>query len=117
MLGTFGDLEITVTIISRAATRDKYGDETVTTTQTVVPRVLFAARGSQERASMTQPTVYQAAALYFLAGLPDGVTLDSDDTITVAGVSPLVDGTYEVQGIPGYWGGPVEVAVTRTGGV
>lgn len=117
MVGVIDRHEITVTVSSTTTTEDNLGDTTTETTTTTVDRVLFAPRSSQERTDSTQPAVYTAASLYFRGGLPAGVLLDSDDTITVADVHPLIDGTYQVEGIPAYWGGPVEVAVTRTRGV
>lgn len=107
---------ISVTVVSTVTTGDVLGDSTATTTRTDA-RALYAPRASQEGTDSHSPKVYVAASLYFVDGLPDGVTLDSDDTVVITDVHPLVDGTYQVEGIPGYWGGPVEVAVTRTGGV
>jgi hypothetical protein len=50
------------------------------------------------------------------------VALDADDAIEITGVHPLVDGVYEVEGRPGYWGRlgdveGVEVAVNRVSAV
>lgn len=109
--------EFSVTVRTTTTTGDQYGDSTTTVVERTVDRVLYAPRSSQERTDNRTPTVYVAGAFYFLAGLPAEVTLDSDDAIVVAGVHPLVDGTYQVEGIPGYWNGQVEVAVNRTGGV
>lgn len=103
---------ISVTVVSSTTTGDRYGDTTTTTTETPIDGVLFAPRSSQERTDNRSPAVITAAALYFDA-LP--VTLDSDDVIRIEDVDPLVNGTYQVEGIPGYWAGPVEVAIKRTG--
>lgn len=110
--------EITVTIVSTTTTDENdLGDTSTDTNEVTVDGVMFAPRSSQERTNSREPAVYTAASLYFGNGLPDGVALDSDDEIRIADVSSLIDGTYQVEGIPGYWGGPVEVAVTRTGSV
>lgn len=110
-----GGWSISVTVISSSTTEDKYGDATTTATEEPLSGVLFAPRSSQERTDNTSPAVITAASLYIPGGLPDGVTLDSDDTIRISDVHPLIDGTYQVEGIPGYWAGPVEVAIKRTG--
>lgn len=106
--------EITVTVVSSTATGDQYGDSTSTQTRVDVPHALFAPRSSQERTSNAVPAVYTAGAVYLTAGLPTGATLDADDLIEIADVNPMIDGTYKVEGIPGFWDGKVEVAVTRT---
>lgn len=107
---------ITVTVVSSTSTPDPYGDATTTTGETTLNGVLFAPRSSQERVDSRSPAVITAAALY-IDSLPSGVTLDSNDSIRIFDVHPLIDGTYQVEGIPGFWGGPVEVAIKRTGGV
>jgi hypothetical protein len=110
----FGN-EISVVVVSSTASGDNdYGDTTVTEVRTTVERVLYAPRSSTERTDPHSPAVLTAASLYFLAG----VTLDADDAIEITGVHPLVDGVYEVEGRPGYWGRlgdveGVEVAVNR----
>lgn len=108
---------ITVTVTSKTTTTNVLGDGTTTTSSTTIAGVMYAPRGSQEATNNDSPRVYTAASLYFADGLPSGVLLDSNDTITIATTDPLIDGTYQVDGIPGYWGGPVEVAISRTGGV
>lgn len=110
--------EISVVVVSSESTDDDYGNSTTTETRTLVRRVLYAPRSSNERVDPRSPAVLTAASLYFL----DGVTLDADDSIEITEVHPLVDGVYEVDGRPGYWGRigdveGVEVAVNRVSDV
>lgn len=108
---------VTVTVKSNTTTTDALGDGTTSTATSSIPGVLYAPRSSQESVGTRSPKVYVAASLYFVAGVPSDVSLNADDTIVITAAHPMIDGTYQVDGVPGYWGGPVEVAITRTGEV
>jgi hypothetical protein len=102
--------DITITVVSVTTTRDDYGDETNTQTTATVAGCLFAPRSSTERSNTRSPAVISGGTIYKPG---PGLVVNADDKITISGVSPMIDGTWSVEGEPGYWGVGTEVAVTR----
>lgn len=102
---------ISVTVVSTVTTTTDDGDSSHVTIEVEYDGCLFAPRSSSERNSSRSPAVITGATLYREGGLP----VDADDEIRISGVSPQVDGTWQVEGAPGDWGVGVEVAITRTG--
>lgn len=110
----------TVTQRTVTTTVDEYGDATVVTADTVWAWGIIAPRTSVERVEPHSPAVVTAATIYG----PGGTAIDSDDLLIVSGHSPTMDGTWQVEGIPGDWKSPytdwhpgIEVAVKRAGAV
>lgn len=101
---------ITVTLVSVTTTRDKYGDETYTEARQDYDGVRFAPRSSQERVDPRSPAVITAAALYRRGG---DFPVDRADRIEITGQSEFIDGSWQVEGDPGYWGRGIEVAIKR----
>jgi hypothetical protein len=102
--------DITITVTSVTVTDDGLGNTTETTTNATVPGVLFAPRSSSERTDSRTPAVITGGTIYKRG---PGLTVDANDRITISGVSPMIDGTWQVEGEPGYWGAGTEVAVVR----
>lgn len=102
---------ITVTLVTVATTRDQYGDETTSEVRRPYDRVRFAPRSSEERSDSRAPAVITAASLYRRGDFPVG----RDDRIEIAGQSEFVNGTWQVEGDPGFWGRGIEVAIKRVG--
>lgn len=106
----------TVTVRSVTTTTDNLGDSTTTTADTVLDWALIAPRSSTERTDPRAPAVVTAASIYG----PFGTSLNADDVLIVAGHSPSMDGTWQVEGMPGDWSlngwkPGFEVAVKRAG--
>jgi hypothetical protein len=102
---------VTVTVNSIDVDTDDNGDSTSTPTSAEVTDVLFAPRSSDEHSDSRSPTVITGATLYKRG---PGLTVGPNDTITIAGVSSMVNGTWQVVGEPGCWGtAGTEVAVKR----
>lgn len=104
----------TVTLVSTTTTTDSHGDGTTETTSTTLAWALIAPRSSSERTDPHAPAVITAATLY----APYDTAIDSDDTVVVADHSPAMNGTWQVEGLPGAWGMDgwkpgLEVALTR----
>lgn len=100
------------TVVTRTAT----GDETRATTTSAWEWALIAPRSSSERVDPRTPAVIDAATLYG----PHGLTIGHDDTFTVSGHSPAMDGLWHVDGHAGSWSlgdwrPGLEVAVKRAG--
>lgn len=109
-----------VSLIEVDATTDAYGDTTYETFETVLEWAIIAPRSSIERVEPHSPAVITAATVYG----PGGTAINSDDLIVISGHSPAMDGTWQVEGIPGDWKSPftdwhpgIEVAVKRAGAV
>lgn len=100
---------ISVTVVSVTTTKDPLGNTTTTETSTVYDKCRFAPRSSQERSDSRSPAVITGGTLYRRGELP----VDSDDRIVISGQSDLIDGTWQVEGDPGYWGRGTEVAIKR----
>ena len=110
--GSFGSFRdaITVTLVSATVTTDDLGDSTEEQTTQDIPGCLFAPRASSERADPRSPAVISGATLY----LPAGIAVRPTDYFVIAVGMPF-DGTWQVDGEPGYWGSAgVEVAIKRT---
>ncbi len=104
---------ITVTLHSVITTTDDLGDTTTMETSAAYDRVRFAPRSSSERTDPRAPAIITGATLYRRDTFP----ADSDDTIVIAGQDPMIDGTWQVEGQPGYWGRGAEVAIKRAAAV
>lgn len=102
---------ISVTLVTVTATDDGLGNLTETTTEATYDKVRFAPRASSERTDSRSPAVITGASLYRRGEFPAARA----DRIVIAGVSDLIDGTWQVDGEPGYWGRGTEVAITRAG--
>lgn len=102
---------ITVTLVSVVTTTDDLGDATETTTSTTYDAVRLAPRTSSERVDSRSPAIVTGATLYRRDAFP----VTPDDRIIIADQHPLIDGTWQVEGDPGYWGRGVEVAIKRVG--
>ena len=100
---------ISVSVVSVTSTDDGLGNSTEDTVTTPYDRVRFAPRSSDERTDPRSPAVITAASLYRRGEF----LVDSNDRIIIAGESDLIDGTWQVEGAPGYWGRGTEVAVKR----
>lgn len=110
----------TVTQRTVTTTTDAYGNESTVTTDAAWEWGIIAPRTSTERVEPHAPAVVTAATIYG----PGGATIDSDDLLIISGHSPAMDGTWQVEGIPGDWKSPytdwhpgIEVAVKRAGAV
>lgn len=106
----------TVTVVSVTTTTDAHGDETTTSSETTLDWALVAPRSSSERTDPHAPAVITAATLYG----PYETAINADDTVIVADHSPAMDGTWQVEGMPGPWGMDgwrpgLEVALRRAG--
>lgn len=105
-----------VTVRSTTTTTDDLGDSTTETVDTTLDWALIAPRSSTERVDPRSPAVVTAASIYG----PFGTALNSDDVLIVSGHSPSMDGTWQVEGMPGDWSlngweAGFEVAVKRAG--
>lgn len=100
---------ISVTLVTVTTTDDGLGNTTETTAETTYDRVRFAPRSSSERTDPRSPAVITAASLYRRGEFPAATA----DRIVIAGESDLIDGTWQVEGEPGYWGRGTEVAIKR----
>lgn len=108
----------TVTLRSVTTTTDAYGDSTTTTVDTVLDWALVSPRSSTERVDPRSPAVVTAASIYG----PFATTLNADDVLIVSNHSPSMDGTWQVEGMPGDWSlgdwkPGFEVAVKRASAV
>lgn len=102
---------ITVTLQSVTTVDDGLGNITETDTSQTYDRVRFAPRSSAERTDPRAPAVITGATLYRKGDFP----VTRADAVVIADVDPMIDGTWQVDGDPGYWGGVgIEVAITRT---
>lgn len=101
---------ITVTLVTVTTTDDGLGNTTETPTPTVYEGVRFAPRSSSERTSTRSPAVLTGATLYRRGSFPATPAA----RVIIAGQDPLIDGTWQVEGDPGYWGAGIEVAIQRT---
>lgn len=103
---------LTVTVVSKTADVDAYGDSTPKTPPPPPPRTidgcLIAPRSSTERVDPQQPAVITAKQLY---GPQGTMPPDSDDLIRVD-TGPH-KGTYAVEGEAGDWGLGWEAALKR----
>jgi len=104
----------TVVVRSVTTTTDKYGDETVSSSDTTLDWALIAPRSSSERTDPRSPAVITAATIYG----PFGQSFNSDALLIVSNHSPSMNGEWQVEGMPGDWsvGGweaGFEVAVKR----
>lgn len=100
---------ISVSLISTTTTEDDYGDSTETTSSATYDRVRFSPRASSERRDNRAPAVITGATLYRRGDFP----IKAADTILIAEGNPMVDGKWQVEGDPGFWGRGVEVAIKR----
>lgn len=101
---------ISVTLVTvTTADDDGLGNTTETTTEVIYDKVRFAPRSSSERTDSRAPAVITAASLYRRGEFPAATA----DRIVIAGESDLIDGTWQVEGEPGYWGRGTEVAIKR----
>ena len=101
----FADKRSTVTVVVRSATgdRDAYGNPVFADTETDVDGCLIAPSGSQEDQNDADRVV-DSASIYNLTGTwPDG---------TVNRVR-FDDATWEVQGNPERWPGPIGGVVVQ----
>ena len=102
---------ITVTAVTVTLTDDGLGNTTEETTEQEFDLVRFAPRSSSERTDPRVPAVISNASLYRRGEFP----VASADRIVISGQHDLIDGTWHVEGEPGYWGRGVEVAIKRAG--
>ena len=102
---------ITVTLVTVAATKDRYGNTIRTETTAEYDRVRFAPRSSAERNDPHAPGVITGATLYRRGDFP----VFAADRIKITDQHPLIDGSWQVEGEAGYWGAGVEVAIGRAG--
>lgn len=103
--------DITLTVVSTTLTKSDVGDATRTEVPTVVPGCLFAPRSSAESVSVNSPAVITGGTIYKRG---PGLVVGPNDRIEIRDVSPMIDGDWQVEGDPGYWGAAgTEVAVTR----
>jgi len=100
---------ISVTLVSTTTTKDKYGDSTDATSSVTYDRVRFSPRSSSERSDNRAPAVITGATLYRRGDFPVGAA----DSIVIAEGNAMIDGTWQIEGDPGFWGRGVEVAVKR----
>lgn len=110
---------LTVSLVSGAASPDKYGDVTEVWSVIPIDSCLFAPSSSVERTDPRVPAVIADAVLYLPAGapipqdrdliaLPPGAHLDSAGAVVYDGPA------YAVVGEPGLWGDAgIEVTVKR----
>lgn len=102
---------VSVTVVSVATTSDDLGDSTTVDTSTTYPDCLVAPRTSSESGDSRTPAVITGAQVYRRG---DDMTVRADDRIVIADVSPIIDGTWRIEGEPGYWGtAGIEFAITR----
>lgn len=104
----------TVTQARTTVTRDDDGNETSASTTATWDWALIAPRSSSERVDSRTPAVIDAATLYG----PHDLEVSADDTLTVSGHSPAMDGEWHVDGRAGAWSlsgwrPGLEVAVIR----
>lgn len=104
---------ITVTLTSATVTRDGYGDGTESDSARAYDLVRFIPRASTERPDPRSPAVITSGSLMRRGSFP----VMPDDTITITGQDPHIDGTWLVDGVPGQWATGVEVAIKRAGRV
>lgn len=103
--------QISLTVVSVATSEDTYGDVTGSDSSTTYTDCLFAPRSSSESGDTRAPAVITGAQIYRRG---TGMTVRADDRVVIANVSPMIDGTWLVEGEPGYWGtAGVEFAITR----
>lgn len=100
---------ISVSLVTVTTTDDGLGNTTETTTTATYDRVRFAPRSSSERTDPRAPAVITAASLYRRGAFP----VKAADRIVIAGQSSLINGTWQVEGEPGYWGRGTEIAIKR----
>lgn len=100
---------ISVTVVAVTTADDGLGNTTETTTSTVYDRCRFAPRSSSERTDPRAPAVITGGSVTRRGEFPVG----RRDRIVITNQHPLIDGTWQVEGDPGYWGVGVEVAVKR----
>lgn len=100
---------ISVTLVAVTTTDDGLGNTTETTTEATYDKIRFAPRSSSERVDPRSPAVITAASLYRRGEFPAAPA----DRIVIAGESDLIDGTWQVEGEPGFWGRGTEVAIKR----
>lgn len=101
---------IDIVVTSVTTTTDALGDTATVETSATVTDVLFAPRSSNERTDPRAPAVITGGTIYKQG---PGLVVNADDRITIANVSPIIDGEWQVEGVPGFWGRGTEVAVTR----
>jgi len=106
----------TVTLRTVTTTTDDLGDSTTATVDSTLDWALIAPRASTERTDPRSPAVVTAASIYG----PFGTALNADDLLVVSGHSPSMNGTWQVEGMPGDWSlgdwrPGFEVAVKRVG--
>lgn len=102
---------ITVTLQSVTVTTTDVGDSSEVTTSADYDGVRFAPRSSSERTDSRAPAVLTGATLYRRGEFP----ATPNARVIITAQHPLIDGTWQVEGEPGYWGVGVEVAVKRVG--
>lgn len=100
---------ITVSLVTVTTTDDGLGNTTETTVETPYDRVRFSPRSSNERSDNRAPAVITAASLYRRGEF----VVKPADRIVISGQSVLMDGTWQIEGDPGYWGRGTEVAIMR----
>lgn len=100
---------ISVTLETVTEMPDTYGNVSESVSSTTYDRVQFAPRSSTERADPRVPAVITGATLYRRGDFP----VFAADRIVIADQSPMIDGTWQVDGEAGYWGRGVEVAIKR----
>lgn len=88
-----------VTVRSTVTTTDDLGNSTTETSETTLDWALIAPRSSTERVDSRSPAVITAATIYG----PFGTALDSDDVLIVSNHSPSMNGSWQVEGMPGDW--------------
>ena len=102
---------ISLTVVSVTTNTDSLGDGTPGEASTTYRDCLFAPRTSSESGDSRTPAVITGAQIYRRG---TGMTVRADDRIVIADVSPMIDGTWLVEGEPGYWGtAGIEFAITR----
>lgn len=89
----------TVSVVSTTTTTDNDGNSSDSTSTATLEWALVAPRSSTERADPRSPAVITAATLY----APFDTAIDSTDTVTIAGHSAAMNGTWRVEGMPGPW--------------